>query len=515
MSVNLALVLLPGVMGFTLAYLMIPSIIRLATARGVLDFPLDARCMHTVAVPRLGGIAIFCAALFTLAVRALIGWSGVFGLAPADGELTALLLALTIVFATGLVDDVRGLSPRAKLFTQTAAAVIVVTNVRLPSGLGFVAGYPTIPLGAIALPLMVVWIVGVTNAFNLIDGMDGLAGTVALIGLAACIALETRYPANTSRYFMLAVTGAVLAFLVFNRHPARIFLGDSGSMFLGFLLAVQLVSGATDRTGRTYVLVPLFTLALPLMDTAIAIMRRWLRGDPLSRADGRHVHHQILALGISPRIALLILGVSFSLMAVLGLSITFAPPRFTVSLVVGVGSILFVTMFYGLRWLQYHEFLALSGSLASIVRNARIAVKEKIFADEFVKGLPHARTLEDVRGMLDLLVDKTRLLDVAILDAFTEGPGHRPHRPLSLDALPMRLDYPFMVNHGTDERQMLLCLWCARPVTNMPTHTAERLAARVGPALERWFSAQEGAPATSPVVTVRNFRRIPSMHHAR
>jgi UDP-GlcNAc:undecaprenyl-phosphate GlcNAc-1-phosphate transferase len=488
--VTLLLYCLAPLLGFLFAYAVIPWIIRFATKNDVLDFPSDARRIHREAVPRLGGVAVY----FALVFAATIGWlvRSFLGL-PTDASLLPLGEALTIIFALGLVDDLRGVSPRTKLLVQTMATlVLLVGQGVVPQSFLFATGFPAVPLGMLAMPLMVLWVVGVTNAFNLIDGMDGLAGTAALIGIVVCVWLDAFSSTGQSPELMLAAAGAVLAFLVFNRTPARIFLGDSGSMMLGFLLAVRLVTSSTTAHGQSYLLVPLFTLALPLMDTAIAIARRWLRGDPFSQADGRHIHHQILALGISPRTTVELLGFFFGAIAVLGVSIAFAPPRFTFALMVAAGVTLFATTWYGLRWLRYHEFAVLGGSLASVVRNARLTIKEKIRTDEVAQRLAKAQTIEEVNDLVAQLVGETRLLDIEVFESPVDVHGHGPSRQRisAYDALPVRLDYPFNPNQGGGRGEMVLRIWCPRPSMTTPNHSAERVASRLGPALESWYRAR-------------------------
>jgi UDP-GlcNAc:undecaprenyl-phosphate GlcNAc-1-phosphate transferase len=481
------------ILGFLFAYGMIPMIIRGAIRLRVLDFPSDARRIHRIAVPRLGGVAVFLS--IALSMVAIVLYDGVQGVGrPYLAELLPLAIALSMVFGIGLIDDVIGVRPRTKLVVQTIAALVMVSSAGfVPNSVVLATGFQAIPLGYLAAPLTVIWIVGVTNAFNLIDGMDGLAGTAALIGITVCIGLDAIYPAAHSPELMLAAAGAVVAFLVFNRHPARIFLGDAGSMVLGFLLAVRLLGCATETGGRTFLLVPLFTLALPLMDTAIAIARRWLRGDPFSQADGRHIHHQFLALGISPRVTVELLGFFFAGIAVLGVSIAFAPPRFTLALMLAAGATLFATFWYGLRWLRYHEFLALGGSMASVMRNARVALKEKIRTDEVAKQLQHAGSFDEVCEIIAALVGQTRLLDIEVFESSTDLHAHGPSRQRisAFDALPVRFDYPFTHVEGERPREMVLRIWCPRPSSIAPSYTAERVAARIGPALESWFRGRD------------------------
>ena len=478
------------VLSYALVYLMIPALIGLATRTGLLDDPADPRRIHHVAVPRLGGVAIF-AVVFAVSA---------FSIVRAMGDPAALVrnvaftAALAMVFATGLADDVRGLSPKAKLLGQGLAALVVARYVFSPNSIVLAAGFASLPLGWLAAPLFMVWIVGVTNAFNLIDGIDGLAGTAALIGLVTCFALDAFGLSGNSPLVVVAAIGSVFAFLRFNRFPAKLFLGDSGAMVLGFLLSVRLVMSATDTGGHTFVLVPLAALALPLLDTGIAIVRRWLRGDPFSRADGRHIHHQMLALGLSARTTVELLGACFALVAVLGMSISYAPPQASLALMLASAAIAFATFWYGLRWLRYHEFFAVSASLGSVVRNARAVIRTNIRTDESAQSLRQARNLTEVRATIAALIADSNVLDIEVLESNENLHAHGPSRQRisSYDALPLRLDYPFACEGPNGMREMILRIWCPRPARIGPRHTAERVAARIGPALEEWFRSNAG-----------------------
>ncbi|MEO5869832.1 MAG: MraY family glycosyltransferase [Gemmatimonadaceae bacterium] len=476
--------------GYAVSYLLIPRIIKVAERRMILDFPTSTRHQHLTAVPRLGGIALVAALLASSVVLYAYDFFRV-GEVHIPDSYIGVIAGVLVVFATGLADDLYDLPPRMKLLGQTIGAFFVVGFASSPPNIFWGETFAGLPVEVVATPIYLLWIIGVTNAFNLIDGMDGLASIAGLIGLTVCVGLDVFAGNGASADLALATTAAVIAFLRFNRHPARIFLGDSGSMLLGFLLSIWLVQSATDREGRVHTIVPLFALALPLLDTAIAIVRRWLRGDPFSKADGRHVHHQILALGLSPRTTLELLGFFFGGVAVVGISIAFAPPRFSVTLMVAAAAVLFTTFCYGMRWLRYHEFTALSNSLSSVVRNARFAVREKIRADEVADRLQSARDLDEVRELVGSLVG-SRLLDIELLESTHDVHSHGPSRQRisSYDALPIRFDYPFALTGSGETREMVLRIWCPRPGTAGPTHTAERVASRVGPALEQWFRAR-------------------------
>lgn len=486
-------------LGFAATWLLIPVIIRLAHEKGILDRPDGDRRVHTVAVPRLGGIGIFIGT--ALVAGLLLAFDAVRGelRLPYPSLLPGVVLGATMVFATGLLDDLRGLGPRGKLVLQTLAAVAVV-------GFGFridtialtTNGLP-IALGLAGIPLAIFWIVGMTNAFNLIDGVDGLAGTVALIALTASIGVDLYLHDSRSLIISVAMLGAVFGFLRYNNNPARIFLGDSGSMTLGFFLSIRLVISSTRPDGAIYVLVPLFALAFPLLDTFIAIARRWLRGHAFSRADGRHIHHQLLALGLPPRAAVDVLGLVFAGVAAIGISITFAPPQFTLAFFFSTVMLAVVAMVYGARWLRYGEFAELANSVASVFRNARVVVREKIVANEIAEQIRNAKTLEEVRELLSELVDDLRVLDIELVAGNVHSHGPERQQISPPDQLPIRLDYPFAWHTGQGTREIILRLWSARPESGEHPAT-ERVATRIGPALEAWFQqhSAEGIPSLMP-----------------
>jgi len=505
---QLTLLFIALLAGFGGTVALTPAIIRLSIKHHWLDLP-DERRIHREPVPRIGGVAIF---IVTVVVAStLMAIAALRGGAPMaySHMLPGVAIGATIVFLTGLFDDLRGISPRGKLLAQTAAALVVV-------GYGFkidvLALTPdtatTVSLGLLAVPVTVLWIVGVTNAFNLIDGSDGLAGTVALVALATTIGVDLYVHNLRAVFITVAMLGAVLGFLRFNHNPARIFLGDSGSMTLGFFLSIRLVIAATAPNGRLYFIVPIFALAFPLLDTGIAIARRWLRGHAFSRADGRHIHHQILALGLSPRRTAELIGVFFAGVAAIGISVTFAPPQFTFAVMLGAAVLAVVAVVYGLRWLRYGEFSEFAASVASVVRNARIVVQEKIRANDIAERIKKCENLDQVRAALDDLVDELRVLDVELVagDVHVHGPERQRISPN--DRLPIRLDYPFAWETPTGVQEVILRLWSTRP-TRGGHPASERVATRIGPALEEWFKShpREATPIVGVEVVATTDRR--------
>jgi UDP-GlcNAc:undecaprenyl-phosphate GlcNAc-1-phosphate transferase len=265
----------------------------------------DARKLHGGEVPRVGGVGIVLAVLVTCLVTMVF-----FG----PRELTANTRGLLVVFMggvaihlVGLYDDLRQLHARWKFLLQVAIAVgVFVAGVRMTTlSLPFLH---VISLGTAAgLMLTVLWFVGITNAFNLIDGLDGLAAGAALFALTTMFVVASANGRYGAAMATLILAGATLGFLYYNFHPATIFLGDSGSLFLGFMLAGIGVLSAQKSPTVVAVAIPVVSLGLPVLDTAIAITRRFLRRQPIFAADRGHIHHRLLSYGYSPRTVVLTL----------------------------------------------------------------------------------------------------------------------------------------------------------------------------------------------------------------
>lgn len=476
--------------GFALGLLFTPAVIAVAHRYGFLDVPVDERRVHATPVPRLGGVAIFFATACAVAALFAFDWvkQGTQPTVPLGRLLPGVMLGATIVFLTGLLDDLRGVAPRFKLIAQTAAALVVIAYGLTPASLALAPGGDVLNLGWLGVPLLILWIVGVTNAFNLIDGVDGLAGSFALIGLATCVASDFLLHGPSVLTLTLAMAGAVFAFLRFNNHPARIFLGDSGSMTIGFFLAVRSVVSATAPDGTVYFIIPLVALAFPVTDTFVAIARRWIRGHRFSRADGRHIHHQLLALGLSPKRTVDLLGIVFAGFAVVGLSVVFAPPRFTLALLVGSGMLGFASVLYGVRYLQYSEFAHFGASVASVIRSARTVLQHKILADELANRINRAASLVEIERLLESHAELTGIVQVELLAGRQNFIGPEGQMIAPPDALPWRLDYRMGIgDHARSE--LLLRIWCASPKPGDSHGAAERFAMRVGPTIERWLQS--------------------------
>ncbi|NPV90670.1 MAG: undecaprenyl/decaprenyl-phosphate alpha-N-acetylglucosaminyl 1-phosphate transferase [Firmicutes bacterium] len=272
-----------------------PLLIYLAPKLGAVDLP-NQRKVHTGLMPCIGGGAIYLGFV-----------AGTLAIAPTRAESLAFLLGGTIILVVGLIDDLYDISPYLKLAGQILAALSVVY-------LGIQVDFVTNPfngeavsLGILAVPLTVFWIVGVTNAMNLIDGLDGLAAGVAALAAVTMgiVAGQQGQPLVALGAFILA--GSTVGFLRYNFHPARIFMGDSGAMFLGFSLAIFAMMGLTKSTTAFSLIIPFVILGIPLLDTFFAIVRRAVNRRPVFAADRDHLHHRLLAIGLSHQSTVLVI----------------------------------------------------------------------------------------------------------------------------------------------------------------------------------------------------------------
>ena len=276
-----------------------PAVRKFACKLGAMDLPGESRRIHDHPVPRLGGLALFAGFL-----------AGALPFTGVSEPVQGILLGSVIVVVTGAVDDLISLSPWVKLVLQLAAAFVAIEHgvvIRIltnPSA----ASAETIALGALSVPVTLVWIIGMTNALNLIDGLDGLAAGVCGIGCASMLAVSLFLPGATEVSVLLAALGgACLGFLPFNINPAKIFMGDSGSLLLGYVLSTASVLGLFKMYTLVAFAVPVLTLALPLTDTVFAIVRRLYRGESPFKPDRGHIHHRLLALGLTQKQAVAVL----------------------------------------------------------------------------------------------------------------------------------------------------------------------------------------------------------------
>ena len=300
--------------------LAVTPIVRVLAERlGLLDQPDAERKIHEFPIPRLGGVALAIAfgAGIAFAAAFTTDLNGIGTFRP--NRAPAILAGAALLVVVGVIDDVRGMRALVKLFWQVAAAVLAfalglrIEELNLPWG--------TVELGVLALPMTVAWIVVIINAVNLIDGLDGLATGVVLTALGAFALLSASAGVDPTLPIIASAGGAAIGFLAYNLHPASIIMGDTGSMFLGFVVGAVAISLTQDGLDPASPLVPLVALAIPLIDTVWAIIRRTARGEPFFVADRGHIHHQLLRAGLHQRDAMLVLTAVSAGLAVLAVLI--------------------------------------------------------------------------------------------------------------------------------------------------------------------------------------------------
>lgn len=319
---------------------VMPAVILLAQRTGAMDAP-NARKVHKKPIPRIGGLGIyagFMAAIIFVAIK--------FGL---DGEqireTVGLLVSGSLIVALGLVDDYKNLPAKVKLLGQIIAAAVLVF------GFGVRIDFITDPFGDyiyfenLAIPATMFWLVGLTNTVNLIDGLDGLAAGVAAIASVTIMLIALEQNFVLVAVMTAALAGAAVGFLRYNFHPAEIFMGDTGSMFLGFMLAGISVTGAVKSVAAIALVVPVFALGLPILDTTFAIVRRLRGGVPIFKPDKGHLHHRLLNVGFTQRQAVLLMYVISALFGLSAIALTAVSSQIAVLILL----IVFAAIIYGVR----------------------------------------------------------------------------------------------------------------------------------------------------------------------
>jgi len=315
------------------------------------------RHIHTTSVPRLGGIAVFFSFVFIGTTAVLVSKYAGFGHLLPVSALLSVLVAGSLIFVLGLYDDFRGISPYWKFGVQALAAIILYGG-----GLGvqqldlFSAGH--LLSATVGFPLTVVWVLLITNAFNLIDGLDGLAAGSAFFSTIVLFVSSLFVSNITVTLLTITLAGVILGFLRFNFYPASIFMGDSGSMFVGFMLAALALCGSQKAPTMIAVAIPVVAFGFPIVDVMLAVSRRFLSGKPLFDGDRNHIHHKLLNRGLSQRGAVLVLYGVTAAFALMSLVILHDSALIALVLaIIGIGVVL------GVQYLGYTEFAELQGIL--------------------------------------------------------------------------------------------------------------------------------------------------------
>lgn len=325
------------IVAVAVALVITPGVIRLAAATGAMDKP-DKRKVHTKPIPRIGGLGIYVA--FLVAVIANIFFST--PSAEVQKEIIGLIVSGTLIVLLGLIDDYKNLPAKVKLLGQIITALVLIF------GFDVRISYITDPFGDYlyldwwAVPATIFWLVGLTNTVNLIDGLDGLAA-----GISAIASITILLVALEDQFFLVAgltaaLAGSAIGFLFYNSNPAKIFMGDSGSMFFGFMLAGISVIGSMKSTATITLVVPIFALGVPILDTTFAIVRRWLGGQPIFKPDKGHLHHRLLRRGYSQRQAVFLMYVVSALLGLSAIALTEVSSQIAVLIVLIVAVAIFL-----------------------------------------------------------------------------------------------------------------------------------------------------------------------------
>ena len=292
-----------------IAFISTPVVKNLAYKVGAVDVPKDNRRMHKRPIPRLGGLAIFLG--FILSVLIFL---------PLDEPLRGMLLGAVIIVVLGIFDDIYALPAKPKFLIQIAASLIAVlmgNKITILSNPNVFSDNPIWELGWLSIPVSVIWIVAITNAVNLIDGLDGLACGVSTISALTMLVIALCVSDPTVAILMAALSGACIGFLPYNLNPAKIFMGDTGATFLGFIMATASIDGLFKFYNVISFAVPFLMLGLPIFDTCSAIVRRVSHGQSPMTADRSHIHHKLIDMGFSQKQAVAVL---YIISAILGLS---------------------------------------------------------------------------------------------------------------------------------------------------------------------------------------------------
>ncbi len=386
---------------FGLALALTPLMRILSFKLGAIDTG-SGRRVHTGKIPRLGGAGIFIAFMLPAVFFLTRGeWDN------SHYNLAGILIASAIVFCIGLYDDLKGATIRNKLLAEVLAASVIylwgirITVVSNPFG-------PPIALGLMSFPVTVLWVVVVTNAINLIDGMDGLAA-----GTGILISLTLFFLAASDMHMQLAfiiMAGSLVGFLVYNFPPASIFMGDSGSLFLGFFLGALPILSSSKATAIATIMIPIVAFSFPLMDMLYAVLRRYYRGVPLGNADGEHIHHKLLEKGLSKKKVLFLL-YFINIGAMLAV-LMLVRRQLNTDFIVLAALVVFAVL--GLRAFGYIEFLPF---FKDIARNYDIGRKRKYFGyviKRFRKTARKNTSLEELKPQLTLLMKEYNFSAVEI-----------------------------------------------------------------------------------------------------
>lgn len=301
----------PFFLAVFISFVSTPLVRKLAFKVGAVDIPKDDRRVHKEPMPLIGGLAIFAAVIMVTLI-----------FLPLEKEIISIIIGGTIIVMGGIIDDLKELKPKTKFMFQIIAGLILIFG-------GVKVDFITNPftkdssllyLNWLSIPITLFWVVGITNTLNFIDGLDGLSAGVAMISSITLMIVASKFGYTSVIILSAAIAGACLGFLPFNFNPAKIFMGDTGALFLGFMLAAITIEGVMKSVATIAIVAPILILSVPIFDTTFAIFRRLLNGQSISAADKGHLHHRLLSRGYSQKKSVLILyaiSATFGIFAIL------------------------------------------------------------------------------------------------------------------------------------------------------------------------------------------------------
>lgn len=405
------------------AFILTRSVRDFANRHGWVAFPTQERHLHSSPLPRLGGVAIYLS--FSGCMAAAAVWAMHYPRLHSAFSLKTLatiLVPASLVFLLGVYDDIRGVGPYFKFSVQGIAATMLFAGGLRIVNIPVIFGDHELPW-FIGLPCTVLWVLAITNAFNLIDGLDGLAAGSALFSTLVAFVVALLNGPSLVTVMTIALAGAILGFLRYNFNPATIFLGDSGSLFIGFLLSALALKGAQKAPTIVAIAIPVVSFGLPILETALSIVRRLISGRPVFTADREHIHHKLLQHGMTHRqVVILLYGVS-AIFALLSLFLLW-PTGSSLGLVLAV---LGIGIWIGVQHLGYLEF----GEIA------RVAHRTLDQPQIFVNNLAIRRATEELKVARDY-EQVRRILAAAFgsndFDAFELKLEMQPGEPYPFDA---------------------------------------------------------------------------------
>ncbi|MFD2044494.1 glycosyltransferase family 4 protein [Ornithinibacillus salinisoli] len=355
---NISDLVVAFILSVTTALIVTPLISRLAFKFDAVDKPDNNRKSHNGEKPSMGGLAIF--------IGVAVGF---IYLQPGDQHMTAIIIGALIMIVTGMLDDIFNIKPLYKLVGQTTAAIVVVSS-------GLVIEKLTIPfMGQVYIDnfgiiLTILWIVAASNAINLIDGLDGLAAGVSAIGLLSILIMGIMDARFVVVALAIILVGSCIGFLFHNFYPAKIFMGDTGALFLGYSIAIISMLGLFKNVAFFSFIVPIIVIAVPVFDTVLAIVRRSINKQGIATADRNHIHYQLIKMGYSHRTAVLII---YGFSAFFGsMAIVFNSTRLLTSLVIFVLIILGIQLIAEIAGVTSSKKQPLLDSMRKLVGIAKV-----------------------------------------------------------------------------------------------------------------------------------------------